>query len=73
VVPKHRHSVVERNKVKRRLREIGRRDVLPRLRDEGVTADLLIRARREAYGVGYQELRRELTEMIEGLCSGASS
>ena len=73
VVPKHRHRVVERNKVKRRLREIGRREVLPRLREEGASADFLIRARREAYDADYQQLREELKEIVEELCSGPSS
>jgi ribonuclease P protein component len=73
VVPKHRNRVVDRNRVKRRLREIGRRDVLPRLRAQELSFDLLIRARKEAYEAGYQELRRELREVVEELCSGQSS
>jgi ribonuclease P protein component len=73
VVPKHRHRVVDRNRVKRRLREIGRREVLPRMRAAGIEGDLLVRARREAYGAGYQQLRRELIQMAEALCSGLSS
>jgi ribonuclease P protein component len=73
VVPKHRHRIVERNKVKRRLREIVRKEVLPRLRDEGVNGDLLIRARREAYAADYQHLLEELKEIVEELCSGPSS
>lgn len=73
VVPKHRYRVVDRNRVKRRLREIGRREVLPRLREAGLRGDILIRARPAAYGVGYEELRDELAEMIEELCSGPSS
>jgi len=70
VVPKHRRRVVDRNRVKRWLREIGRREVLPRLREEALELDLLLRARREAYGVGYHQLRQELIEIIEELCSG---
>ena len=73
VVPKHRHRVVDRNRVKRRLREIGRRDVLPRLRAGTLSFDLLIRARKEAYEAGYNELRSEIKEMIEELCSGPHS
>ena len=69
IVPKHRHSIVERNRVKRRLREIGRTRVLPRLRDQGLTLDVLVRARREAYGVGFRTLRDELQSMTEDLCS----
>lgn len=73
IVPKHRRRVVDRNRVKRRLRELSRREVLPRLRDGGVHLDLLIRARREAYETSYRQLRRELLEVTEELCSGRSS
>ena len=69
VVPKHRHSIVERNRVKRRLREIGRTQVLPRLREQGMALDVLVRARPEAYGVGFRTLRDELQAMTEDLCS----
>ena len=64
---------VDRNRVKRRLREVGRRELLPRLREEGFHLDLLIRARREAYEASYQQLRRELLEVTEELCSGRHS
>ncbi len=69
IVPKHRHSIVERNRVKRRLREIGRTRVLPRLRDSGMTLDVLVRARREAYLVGFRTLKDELQSITEDLCS----
>jgi len=70
VVPKHRHRIVERNLVKRRLREIGRTEVLPRLDDRGRGLDLLVRARPEAYGAEFAALRDELTALAEELCSG---
>ncbi len=69
IVPKHRHSIVERNRVKRRLREIGRTRVLPPLRERGLALDVLVRARREAYGVGYRRLSDELQSVMEDLCS----
>ena len=69
IVPKHRHSIVERNRVKRRLREIGRTRVLPRLREQGMTLDVLVRARREAYLVGFRTLKNELQSVTEDLCS----
>lgn len=72
VVPKHRQKVVKRNRLKRRLREIGRTVLLPRLNTEGAGLDLLIRARREAYGARFEELRDELYHLVEGLCSPAS-
>ena len=72
IVPKHRHRIVERNRLKRRLREIGRREVLPRLRSTGVVVDLLVRARREAYQVGFEDLRRELVEWVDRTWSEGS-
>ena len=65
VVPKHRRRIVDRNRLKRRLREIARQDLLPRLSEGGVAVDLLVRARREAYDAEFEELRRELMEWIE--------
>ena len=56
IVPKRGHTGVERNRLKRRLREIVRTRCLsnlPRL-------DLVIRARQEAYGVRFDVLTREL-------------
>jgi len=73
VVPKHGREIVERNRVRRRLREIGRTEVVPRLWEAGRSLDVLVRARREAYDVEYAELRKELTEVTEELCSGRSS
>ncbi len=73
IVPKHRRRGVDRNLLKRRLREIGRKEVIPRLRREGARFDLLVRARREAYGASFKELRRELVDLVGELCSGQSS
>jgi len=73
VVPKHHKRVVDRNRVKRRLREVCRRELLPRFKEEGVRLDLLIRVRREAYEASYQQLQRELLEVTEELCSGRFS
>jgi len=52
VVPKHRRKIVDRNRVKRRLREIVRTGLLLDL--SGV--DLLIRAKPEAYGSSFAQL-----------------
>lgn len=63
------HDIVERNRVKRRLREIGRTRVLPDLDGRGVYGDVLIRARRPAYEAGFDELARDVAEGVEGLWS----
>jgi ribonuclease P protein component len=73
LVPKHRHKVVERNLLKRRLRELGRTRVLPALRAAARTVDVMVRARREAYGASMAQLRDELDGVVELLCSGPSS
>ena len=65
VVPKHRHTNVERNRVKRRLREIGRIEILPRLRSTGRPLDVLVRARPEAYGASFDTLRDEFVRWVE--------
>jgi ribonuclease P protein component len=73
LVPKHRHKIVERNLLKRRLRELGRTRVLPALRADARTVDVMVRARREAYGATMAQLRDELDGVVELLCSGPPS
>lgn len=69
VVPRHAQTAVRRNQLRRRIKEIGRRDVLPAL---GAPTDVGIRARVTAYGATFDLLR---LEMIAALCppSRASS
>lgn len=71
MVPKHRQTAVARNRLKRRLREIGRTRVLPELDRAGLTVDLLVRARPEAYGAAFEDLRGELDRLVEEVCSSA--
>jgi ribonuclease P protein component len=54
-VPKYSHSAVDRNRVKRRLREIVRLDVLPALPN----VDVVVRALPSAYAAGVAELREQ--------------
>jgi ribonuclease P protein component len=72
VVPRHKRPVVARNLVKRRLRELGRTVLLPALGNRGVALDVLLRARPEAYGAGWAELRDEVAALTEELCSRVS-
>lgn len=69
VVPKLGRRIVERNRLKRRLREIGRRRVLVRLRQAGLAADVLVRARTPAYRASYGQLEAEVMAVVEGACS----
>ena len=73
LVPRHRHEIVERNCLKRRLRELGRTRVLPALRSAGRSMDVMVRARAEAYDASFAELKEELDLMTEWLCSAPRS
>jgi ribonuclease P protein component len=65
VVPRYGNSAVRRNRVKRRLREALRRELLPRLDGVGPPPDILVRARREAYQAGYADFAAELGQWVE--------
>ena len=67
IVPKYGHTIVDRNRLRRRLREIGRIEVLPRLDTLPRELDFLVRTRREAYGVSFQQLRSQLVKLTEEL------
>ena len=56
IVPKFRSSAVARNRLRRRLREIWRRELQP----HQPAWDLVIRARREAYAASFDGLREAL-------------
>jgi ribonuclease P protein component len=60
VVPKHGKSSVERNLLKRRLRELARTIILPRLS----VVDMVIHARPSAYRLSFAELA-ELASRID--------
>lgn len=60
IVPRHSQSAVARNRLRRRLREIVRRDALARL----PAVDIVVRARRGAYAAPFAVLRAELTDAL---------
>ena len=63
IVPKHSQTAVARNRLKRRLREIARREMLSVLG----SVDVIIRARPVAYRLGFVDLRREMAGAAERL------
>lgn len=69
VVPRYGETAVRRNQVKRRLREALRQEVLPRLDGRGASLDVMLRARREAYGSSYAVLAGELAEWTDRTCA----
>ena len=56
MVPRFQSTAVARNRLRRRLKEIWRREIRP----EAGSFDLVIRTRKSAYGAGFSELRQEL-------------
>jgi len=62
IVARHGHTAPERNRLRRRLREICRRTVLPVL---PAPADLAVRARAAAYTAKFDRLRAEI---VGALC-----
>jgi ribonuclease P protein component len=62
VVPRHGHTAVRRNQLRRRIREIGRRSVLPALAEP---TDTVVRARPAAYEATFDRLRLEI---VAALC-----
>lgn len=50
------HSIVERNKLRRRLRELARVEIIPRING----TDLVIRALSNAYNASFAELKVEM-------------
>jgi len=73
IVPRYGKKIVDRNLLRRRLREIGRTRVLPALRAAGRDVDVLVRARPHAYQARFAELRDQLEGLTERLCSDPSS
>ena len=73
IVPKAGHDSVERNLVKRRIREILRQDIIPLMAAcPSAPTEILVRAKRSAYGTPYGDLRSELLAWADRLCSRGS-
>ncbi len=60
VVPKYQSSAVARNRLRRRLKEIWRREGQPLLG----AVDVVIRAKREAYGASRSELSAAMSSWL---------
>ncbi|HVX38098.1 MAG TPA: ribonuclease P protein component [Gemmatimonadaceae bacterium] len=73
VVPLHRHSAVERNRLKRRLRELVRTELLPVMRALPNASDVAFRARREAYDADIHTLRADVLTVSSRLSAGTTA
>jgi ribonuclease P protein component len=63
VVPRYSGSAVDRNRVKRRLRELVRTRLLP----TALSADVVIRARRDAYSASFDALTADVMRVCAQL------
>jgi ribonuclease P protein component len=63
IVPRFQSSAVARNRLRRRLSEIWRREIQGRQGDR----DLIIRARKDAYSASFDELHAELLAWVTSL------
>lgn len=73
VVPLHQHSAVDRNRLKRRLRELVRTELLPALRTQIQGSDVALRARREAYDADMQALRADVLTVRGRMTAGTQA
>jgi ribonuclease P protein component len=67
IVPRFQSSAVARNRLRRRLTEIWRRQIRPA---QGAT-DLIIRTRREAYAASFTELRATMLKLAGAAFGGS--
>lgn len=63
VVPRHGRTTVDRNRLRRRLRELLRLHVLPVV----PPADVIIRARDDAYTASFADLRSQLLQVVQSV------
>ena len=63
MVPKRGRTTTDRNRLKRRLRELVRLRILPVLRP----LDLVVYARVEAYDASFEELQHDLLKGVRGV------
>jgi ribonuclease P protein component len=61
IVPKYGRNIVDRNRVKRRLRELARTRLLP----SAGTLDIIVRAKPGAYGTSFSQLAAEVAEIAK--------
>jgi ribonuclease P protein component len=68
LVPKYGHNIVDRNKTKRRLRELTRVRVLPVLGP----VDLLLRAKPQAYQASFEHLATQIDSITDWASSSVA-
>lgn len=67
IVAKHGHTIVDRNRLRRRLRELARTRMIPNL--GGI--DVVVRSLSSAYETSFDELTAEVAKIAQELSSKA--
>jgi ribonuclease P protein component len=67
VVPRYGHTIVERNRLKRRLRELVRTEWMPRARTQQPPQEVLVRVRPRAYELNGNALREAFGKCFQGV------
>lgn len=70
-MPRFSHTAVERNLVKRRLRDLARTEMLPSMASMAAL-DVVVRATPSAYGADYLTLRTAVQKAIERMRQSAT-
>jgi ribonuclease P protein component len=60
IVPRFKQSAVARNRLKRRLRELSRQQLLP----TGLSADVVVRIRPDAYSATFDALAADIQQAL---------
>ena len=68
-MPRFKHSAVDRNRLKRRLRELARLRLLPALAD-APSADLVVRVAPQAYAASFEALAADVERAVRQLGRG---
>ncbi|HTO72245.1 MAG TPA: ribonuclease P protein component [Gemmatimonadales bacterium] len=69
IVPRFQETAVARNRLRRRLREVWRREIM----NAQPAWDVLVRARRESYAASFDILRSELLAWRDAVVTPAAS
>ncbi len=69
IVPRHGHTIVERNRVRRRLLEVARTEWMPEMLTRRLEVDFILKAKPAAYEATYVGLRDSLISALEVLCA----
>ena len=63
IVAKHGHTIVERNRLRRRLKELARTRIIPRLS----AVDVVVRSQPAAYDASFEVLDKEVEKITQEL------